>query len=73
MFEFFRSRSERHGRDCMDANYLVSVHGAHAMGIALHRATNTGRSARNLRHWGRVSRLVRQMLKRDSRAALQLA
>jgi len=57
----------------MDANYLIFIHGAQAMRIALLRANGAGRSARNHRHWARVSRLIARMLKRSDRATLQAA
>ena len=57
----------------MDANYLIFIHGAQAMRIALLRANGAGRSARNHRYWARVSRLIARMLKRSDRATLQAA
>jgi len=70
MFQFIRDRKDRSGRDNLDAHYLVFVHGSNAMGIARQRASDACRSARNLRHWNRVRRLVEQMVRRNQRAGV---
>ena len=67
MIEWLRNYQERHARDLLEAQYLISLHGAEALTLAREWESD-GISPRSRRHWRRIASLIARTLKKQGSA-----